>query len=231
LIFVDNGAAPRISSEIFPASERNAAVTPAPDTVSIATRSGDRIMNIADFSKLELPTVFRVLKAVLERNDTPIDLQRKFLETYSRITGHTAVTPHALPIQPEEVWFVGDLQSRRMVKLAILAALAARPVQARTVLYIRRLAYELGVDEPAIRILEALHQKRIFKVRMLAVRRAFRSLVREAYASEGVKGVLRFFGALVFRTSTIDDKLWDYKRLGLPPGDKLGLLPRFSAHG
>jgi ubiquinone biosynthesis protein Coq4 len=57
---------------------------------------------------------------------------------------------------------------------------------------------------------------------MIAIRRAFKALIKEAYLSEGPMGVLRFFGAMFLKTSVNKDKLWNYKRLGLLPEGTLG---------
>jgi ubiquinone biosynthesis protein Coq4 len=57
---------------------------------------------------------------------------------------------------------------------------------------------------------------------MLAARRAFRVMFKEAYLHEGVIGVFRFWAAMALKAAVNKDKLWTYKRLSLLPENTLG---------
>jgi hypothetical protein len=95
-------------------------------------------------------------------------------------------------------------------------------VRADSVRYLRTLSRQMFVEDAVVDVVEALHAGKLLKVRLLAMRRAFSALAREAFRAEGLRGVLRFFGALFFKTPVNKDKLWDYKRLGLLPEGTLG---------
>ena len=71
-------------------------------------------------------------------------------------------------------------------------------------------------------ILAALEKKQFLKVKLLARRRAFKAMAKEAYQAEGLVGVFRFFSAMFLGTTVNKDKLWSYKRLGLLPEGTLG---------
>jgi len=88
--------------------------------------------------------------------------------------------------------------------------------------FVRGLSRQLDSYDPVLDILSALEKKQFLKVKLLARRRAFKALAKEAYQAEGVGGVFRFFGALFFGASVNKDKLWSYKRLGLLPEGTLG---------
>jgi hypothetical protein len=96
------------------------------------------------------------------------------------------------------------------------------PVREKSVRFLRDLSRHLFTHDPVVDVIQNLHEGKLVKVRLLAMRRAFRALAKEAYQAEGLRGVLRFFGALFFGTSVNKDKLWNYKRLGLLPEGTLG---------
>src|SRR5262249_45537880 len=108
-------------------------------------------------------------------------------------------------------------QGKRLVQLSAIAALLSAPVNAASVAFVRELAQHLGTHDPVLDILSALERKQFLKVKLLARRRAFKALAKEAYQAEGLVGVFRFFGAMFLGTSVNKEKLWSYKRLGLLP--------------
>jgi hypothetical protein len=73
-----------------------------------------------------------------------------------------------------------------------------------------------------IDVIDALHRGRRLTVRLLAMRRAFGAILKEAHAAEGLRGVLRFLAAMWFKAAVNKDRVWDYKRLGLLPEGTLG---------
>ena len=60
------------------------------------------------------------------------------------------------------------------------------------------------------------------KARLLTGRRGVKAILGEAYRSEGIMGILRFFVAILWRVSVNKNKHWKYKRLGLLPEGTLG---------
>jgi len=108
------------------------------------------------------------------------------------------------------------------VQLAALAVLLGNPVKSNSLLFLEELAGCLLTHDPVIDVVKALHAGRPTKVRLLAMRRAFGALFKEAWQGEGAIGVVRFVAAAFLKWSVNKDKLWDYKRLGLLPEGTLG---------
>jgi len=179
-------------------------------------------MDIDVYSRQELDTVFRVLRTALSPDGALQLRERRFLETYARITGYALSASDPQLLSPGEVHIAGEHQRKRLIQLAAIATLLSHPLKPGSVAFLRQLSLQLGVKDSVVDVVDALQKGRRLKVRMLAVRRAFRAMTKEAYLSEGFMGVLRFFGALVLKTAVNKDKLWNYKRLGLLPDGTLG---------
>jgi hypothetical protein len=179
-------------------------------------------MDIDVFGSKELPTVFRVLRTALRPAGLLEPRERVFLDTYARTCGLALAGADPRPLQAHEVDIEGAHQRKRLVQLSAIAALLSAPVQPASIAFVADLARHLDSHEPVIDILRALERGQLLKVKLLARRRAFKALAKEAYAAEGVIGVVRFFGALFFGTTVNKDKLWHYKRLGLLPEGTLG---------
>ena len=148
--------------------------------------------------------------------------ERLFLETYAKITGYGLSSADPQFIDPEAVRIKAAHQRKRLIQLAALATLLSRPVKRNSVVFLKELSRQLGSRDSVIDVVEALAKGQRIKVRMLAARRAFRVLFKEAYLSEGVIGVLRFLSAMILKRAVNKDKLWNYKRLGLLPEGTLG---------
>ena len=179
-------------------------------------------MDIDVFSKKDLPTVFRALRTALRPEGLLESRERLFLETYARINLLAFAGPDPLPVMPQGVHIEDPHQRKRLVQPCAIAALLSAPVNAASVVFVKELAQHFGTHDPVLDILSALEKKRFLKVKLLARRRAFKALAKEAYQAEGFVGVLRFFGALFFGTTVNKEKLWNYKRLGLLPEGTLG---------
>ena len=167
-------------------------------------------------------TVFRVLRTALNSSGVLGKQERLFLDTYARITGYAVSAADPRPIDPREVDIEGAHQRKRLIQLAAIATLLSNPVKPGSVVFLKALSQQLATRDSVIDLVDALEKGRRVKVRMLAMRRAFKALIKEAYLAEGFLGVLRFFGALLLKTSVNKDKLWNYKRLGLLPEGTLG---------
>ena len=179
-------------------------------------------MDIDVFSRQDLPTVFRALRTALRPEGLLESRERLFLETYAHINGLAFAGPDPLPTMPQGVHIQDAHQRKRLVQLAAVAALLSSPVNPASVAFVRELAQHLGTHDPVLDILSALEKRQFLKVKLLARRRAFKALAKEAYQAEGLIGVLRFFGALFFGAMVNKEKLWNYKRLGLLPEGTLG---------
>lgn len=176
-------------------------------------------MDIDPFSPDELDGVFRVLRTALAPEGPLSAPARKFLETYARITGY-ALGDDPQPIDPAEVDVQGPHRRKRLVQLAAIAALLNRPLVPASVRFVKALS-RLAFD-PVIPVLEAMVAGRRLEARFRTARRWARVFMKEAYLSEGILGVARFFAAVLFKARVNEDKLWGYKKLGLLPAGTLG---------
>jgi hypothetical protein len=179
-------------------------------------------MDIDVFSRRELPAVFRVLRTALA-GDAPLEpRERQFLDTYATITGFDLPWLDPQPIGVEDVAIEAAHPRKRLVQLSALAVLLSQPVKNESVAYLKTLSDHLATHDPVIEVIAAVRQGRRLKARMLAMRRAFRVMIKEAYLAEGAMGVARMFAAMWFKAPVNRDKLWNYKRLGLLPEGTLG---------
>ncbi len=179
-------------------------------------------MDIDVFPVNELPTVFRVLRTALSTVG-PLDArQRSFLDTYARITGFALPVDDPLPLPAPAVRIADAHARKRLLQLAAMAVLLERPVAPDTFAYLQDLVLQLRTHDPVIQVIDALRRGRLRTVRRRAFGRALRSLFGEAYAAEGVQGVLRFAGAMFLRLTVNKDQTWRFKRLGLLPEGTLG---------
>ena len=179
-------------------------------------------MDIDVFSAAELPTVFRVLRTALNPGPTLEDREREFLDTYSRIAGGGPLGPGPLSIGASEVHIEQPHHRKRLIQLSALAVLLARPVRPESVQFLKDLGASLRTHDSVIDVIDAVQKGRLLKARMLARRRAFRVMFKEAYLAEGAMGVVRFVAAILFKAPVNRDKLWNYRRLGLLPDGTLG---------
>lgn len=179
-------------------------------------------MDIAVFTPAQFPTALRVLRTALSPDDSLDRAELLFLTTLARIWGAPEPGPR-LETQPADtVAMHGRRQRRRLVQLAALAALLHRPVRASAACYLRALATQLSIDDPAVDVVEALAAGRRRRARLLTMRRAFPALYGDAFRAEGIAGVLRFAAALLFRLPVNTEQRWAFKRLGLLPEGTLG---------
>jgi hypothetical protein len=179
-------------------------------------------MDIDVYSQPELETVFRALRTALSSGKSLDRRERLFLETYARITGYALPSGDPKVIDARAVQIEGTHQRKRLVQLAAIAVLLSHPVKPSSVVFLKDLSRHLATQDAVVDVVDALQQGRRIRVRMLAMRRAFRAMFKEAYLSEGFMGVLRFFSAMALKTAVNKDKLWNYKRLGLLPEGTLG---------
>ncbi len=180
-------------------------------------------MDIDVFRKADLPTVMRTLRTAL-RTDGALDAnERLFLDTFARITGFERPQRDPLPLHPDETVLVeGAHQRKRLVQLSALAVLLSRPMRADSLDFLKTLAQVLGAYDPVIDVIDAIHQGRPVKARLLAMRRMMRVLLKEAYLAEGAMGVVRVFAAMLLKAPVNRNLMVKFKRLGLLPEGTLG---------
>lgn len=179
-------------------------------------------MDIDIFPLRELDTVLRVLRTALSPA-LPLDaIEQRFLFTYAHIAGTTAPATDPPPIEPADVWVAGVHARKRLLQLALIAALLHQPVRLESLAFVKALARQLDTHDPALHVLDALARGQRRRVRLLTMRRMFRVMLKEAHATEGWRGIARFMAALLLRAPVNRDRLQGYKRLGLLPEGTLG---------
>jgi len=178
-------------------------------------------MDIDVYSQAELPTVFAVLRTALAPSAPLGPRERAFLDTYARIVG-TELRADPLPLGAASVHIDGAHQRKRLVQLSAMAVLLQRPLRADALAYLKDLARQLATHDPVIDVIDALHRGRHRVVRLRAMRRAMRVIFKEAWQTEGSRGVLRLFAAMALKLAVNKDQVWNYKRLGLLPEGTLG---------
>ncbi len=179
-------------------------------------------MDIDVFPTTELPTVFRTLRTAL-RTDGALDArERQFLATYARITGVPPLAQDPAPIAASEVRIAGAHPRKRLLQLAALAVLLSRPVRLDSLDFLKALAVQLGTHDPVLGVIDALARGRLLAVRLMAMRRVMRVMLKEAWTAQGAMGIARVFAAMLLKAPVNRDKLWNYKRLGLLPEGTLG---------
>lgn len=179
-------------------------------------------MDINVFQPHELDTVLRVLRTALNPDGDLSAAERSFLGTYALICGRRPPATDPVPIGPDQVVVVGSHPRKRLVQLAALAVLLSRPVRAHSFAFLKDMASALATHDGVIDVIDALMKGRRRTVRLLAMRRVMRVMLKEAYLAEGAMGIVRVLAALWLKAPVNKDKLWNFKRLGLLPEGTLG---------
>jgi hypothetical protein len=178
-------------------------------------------MDIHIFSSQELDSVFRVLRSILNPSETLLPAEQKFLETYAKITNFS-LPQKIQPLSANRVSIEDPHKRKRLIQLSAMAVLLSNPIRKESLTYLKELSQKLSTQDPVIKVIEALSQNKIWKARLLTIRRGMRSMLKEAYLAEGWMGIYRFFIALFFRARVNKDKNWNFKKLGLLPDGTLG---------
>jgi hypothetical protein len=169
-------------------------------------------MDIHIFSSQELESVFRVLRSALNPSETLLPQEQKFLETYAKITNFS-LPQKIQPLSANEVSIEDPHKRKRVIQLSAMAVLLSNPIRKESITYLKELSQKLSTTDPVIKVIEALSQKKIWKARLLTIRRGMRSMLKEAYLAEGWMGIYRFFIALFFRARVNKDKNWNFKKI------------------
>lgn len=187
-------------------------------------------MDINVFQQGQFPIVFRALRTALAPEGALAPEERSFLRTYAEITGYSLPSTDPEPIAARDVLrsfppgaaLAGAHERKRLVQLAAMAAMLHRPVRASAAAYVEALSEQLDTPEPVVAVLRALSLGRKVRARLLTTRRGLSAILGEARRAEGVRGVLRFLGALFFQLRVNRDGVFRYRRLGLLPEGTLG---------
>jgi hypothetical protein len=181
-------------------------------------------MDLAVFSPTELTFVHSALRAAACGGRPTTDSDHQFLAACETVLGRAEGASSDATFTPAAIaaGVRGAHQRKRLLQLSSVAALVHRPVRRESVEYVRALSKALQTRDPILPVLDALARGQRVRARLLSARRMFRVILKEAWHGEGVRGVLRFFGAMFLKFTVNKDRLWSYKRLGLLPEGTLG---------
>ena len=182
-------------------------------------------MELAFLKPQQVPVALAALQSVAQSNGSLTAPERTLLELLAEMHGTRAdldslpdVDPVALAAQ-----VVDPHQRKRLVQMAVVMATVdgdVSPVQERTV---RSIAEALEVDEASLKVLHGLVNDSKLLTRVHMMRRLMGRFVGEAREKEGLKGVKKFMGPLLFGGGGEDHEVaWRYKQLGLLPQGTFG---------
>jgi tellurite resistance protein len=182
-------------------------------------------MELAFLKPEQIPVALAALQSVAQSNGSLTGPERTLLELVAEMHGAPAdldslpeVDPIALAAQVSD-----PHQRKRLVQMAVVMATVdgdVSPVQERTV---RSIAEALEVDEASLKVLHGLVNDSKLLTRVHMMRRLMGRFVGDAAEKEGLKGVKKFMGPLLFGAGGEDHELaWRYKQLGLLPQGTFG---------
>lgn len=179
-------------------------------------------MDLVVFDEGEAPCALRALREVVAGNGTITPAEGRFIEVIAELHG-TKVDVGSLPgIRPDEVAEVVTRphQRKRVVQLAVIAAMVEGDVTAAEAAAVKRLAAALGVDEGSLKVLEDLAANHRLLTRFDVMRRIMGKVGTRAYRQEGVAGIRKMLAPFTGREDP--EVAWRYKSLGLLPEGTLG---------
>lgn len=170
----------------------------------------------------EIPVALRALREVVAANGTVTPAEARFIEVIAELHGTQADVEALRPIAPDEVARVitDPHRRKRVVQLAMIAAMVEGDVTALENAAVRRLARALDVDEKGLKVLEDVTGNHRLLTRFDMTRRIMGKFGGQAYADEGVTGVRKLL--MPFTGGEDPEVAWKYKSLGLLPAGTLG---------
>lgn len=173
-------------------------------------------MDIDVFTANELPMVFAALRRV-----APTERGEQLCAAVAEIHGAAVTGGEATPAEVAAA-VVRPHARKRLVQLAILAAIVDGMPERRRAREVAALAAGLGVEERGVRVVRQLAAGRRLVARVLMMRRIFGRFAGDAWRTDGLSGVRNLIGALWFRGGADLDMAWRYRQLGLLPEGSLG---------
>ena len=179
-------------------------------------------MDLAVLSPDELPFALRALRDVVASNGTITPAEQRFLAVVAEIHASKIQVEALDPIPPADVAraIAGLHQRKRVVQLALIAAMVEGEVTPAAAAAVRTLAGALGVDEAGLKVLRDLAGNHRLLTRFDMMRRIATKFGGQALAEEGLAGIRKMLAPF---TGGEDAALaWKYKSLGLLPEGTLG---------
>ena len=173
------------------------------------------------------PYCLRAMTTVARASVTGIGKpERAILDAAQRLLLHTELDIDALPpISPEELaaHFQDPALARQLVQGMVVMSLADGPASRMQIEVISGFAAGLGVDEPAVKVIERLTERDLLLFRLDFYRRShLRDYVESQYRTQG--GILGVAKALLTAKGLIEDKdlASRFRALGELAEDSLG---------
>ena len=110
-------------------------------------------MDLAVLRERELPVALRALRDVVASNGTITPAERRFLEVIAELHGAQVQVDTLQSLEPAAVARIitEPHQRKRVVQLAVIAAMVEGEVTSAEAAAVRRLAYALEVDEASLK--------------------------------------------------------------------------------
>lgn len=179
-------------------------------------------MDLAVLNAQELPVALRALHGVLASNRAVTPAERRFLEVIAEIHGSTVQADALAPVDTADVAraIIAPHQRKRVVQLALIAAMVEGDVTPAEAAAVKKLAHALGVDEAGLKVLRDLAGNHRLLTRFDMTRRIMGKFGGKAFEEEGFAGIRKMLAP--FTGGEDPDVAWKYKSLGLLPEGTLG---------
>jgi tellurite resistance protein len=180
-------------------------------------------MDLVVLNPAETPFALRALKGIVASNGTITPAERRFIEVVAELHGTRTDVDSLSAIEPGAVAeaIVEPHRRKRVVQLAVIAAMVEGDVTSAEAAAVKRLARALGVDEASLKVLEEIAADHGFLTRLDMMRRIMGKIGTQAYEEEGLAGIGKMMA--MFTGGGEDPQVaWKYKSLGMLPEGTLG---------
>ncbi|MFN7950744.1 MAG: hypothetical protein U0610_03380 [bacterium] len=169
-----------------------------------------------------LPHALRALFGVMASNGVVTEAERRFLEVIGELHGSRVDVSTLAPIAGAEVARVIEdpHQRKRVVQLALIAAMVEGEVRPEGRAAVDALADALGVDERGLKVIADLAAGHRLATRFDMVRRMMGNIGPKVLEEEGFAGVRKMLAPLTGAENP--EVAWRYKSLGLLPEGTFG---------
>lgn len=180
-------------------------------------------MDIAVFTPSQIPAVLRAFADIMTAGRPLSPRGQQYLDTLAALLGGPAELAPPRPWAELSAVIPDAHPRRRLVQLAMIAALVDGLPTREAAGALAALDRALGVGEPAIAVVRHLSLGHRRRARVLLIRRIVLPVLKDALGTEGVRGVLRILGPLLLGRSPFHaDIAWRYRQLGTLPAGSFG---------
>jgi hypothetical protein len=178
-------------------------------------------MDLVVLDEREILYALRVLRTVVASNGTITFAESRFIEVIAELHGMRVDAGSSRGIESEEVAkaITQPHQRKRVVQLAVIAAMVEGDVIVVEVAVVKALAIALEVDEASLKVLEDIVANYRFFIWFDIMRRIMGKVGSRAYREEGLAGVGRMLAPFL---GTEDPRRVEVQVLGLLPEGTLG---------